>query len=128
MARSRRNCISMRDVTYIALRLYKEKRNAGGGRDDSITGLGQKILQGEVPPIPPDLLKKAEGIAEISREKRATQDTAKKGKGDTPFTPPPPKGEDSLLSRAIEEGEADKVEDDPEDDPDDKHYGGILTF
>ena len=132
MARSRRNCISMRDVTYIALRLYKEKRNEGAGRDDSITGLGQKILQGEVPPIPPDLLKKAEGIAEISREKRAVQDVAKKGKGETPFTPPTPKGEESLLSRAIKEGETgptkgEKVEP-AEDDPDDKHYGGILTF
>lgn len=115
----------MRDVTYIALRMYKEKLNAGPGADCTITGLGQKILQGEAPPIPQDLLKKAEEVAKISREKRAAQDAAKKGKGgETPFTPPPPKGEDSVLSRAIEEGKAEPSE----DEPDGKHYGGFVSF
>ena len=124
MARTRRNCISMRDVTYIALRMYKEKLNAGPGPDISITGLGQEILLGEAPPIPQDLLKKAEEVAKISREKRAAQDEAKKGKGEAPFTPPPPKGEDSVLSRAIEEGKGEAEE----GDPDDKHYGGFVSF
>ena len=132
MARSRRNCISMRDVTYIALRLYKERLNAGPGPSYSIGGLGEKILQGEAPPIPQGLLKEAEGVAVISREKRAAEDEARKGNGPTPFTPPPPKGEDSLLSQAIREEKIETSEggpaDDPDDGSDDERYGGIVTF
>ncbi len=128
MARSRRNCISMRDVTYIALRLYKEQLNEHFGTDHSITGLGQRILQGEAPPIPKDLLKKAGEVARISREKRAIQDKAKKGKAEVPFAQPPLTGEDSLLSKAIQEEKVETTEDDPDDSPDGKHYGGFVSF
>lgn len=115
MAKMRRNCVSMRDEVYIALKLYTDSLNEGRTEKTSVTGLCSLILVGEIPPIPQSIFLQAREVAGISREKR--EGLAEEVKNTR-----------AVLAESIEEQSGNATELTSVKDDEEKVYGGIVSF